>query len=345
MKNIKEHTIHQNASILEALAQINRLDHALTLFVVNDKNQLQGTLTDGDIRRGFLSGNTLNDNVCEFVSETFHCLNSEIDVPQIKKLKSNGIKLLPVVNKNREIIKVYDLQRLKSILPVDAVIMAGGIGERLRPLTDNIPKPMLKIGPQPIIEYNIDRLISYGIETIYISVNYLKEQIIEYFGDGSTKGISIKYIEEKEPLGTAGALSLIENFQNDILLTNSDLFTNIDYEDFYLAFYDQQADMAIASVPYTVNIPYAILKEEKNIVKQFTEKPTNTHYANAGIYLIKNKFIKLFPKNTNFDTTDLMQKMIDMNLKLIHNPILGYWIDIGKKEDLEKAKEFVKRLK
>lgn len=344
MKNIQNHIIHQNASIKEALAQINKLDHTLTLFVVNDLNQMKGTLTDGDIRRGFLAGNTLNDSVDKFTAETFHFLNNGIDVQKIRKLKSDGIRLLPLLNDKKEIIEVYDLHRLNSVLPVDAVIMAGGRGNRLKPLTDNIPKPMLKIGNKPIIEHTIDRLISYGIETIYISVNYLKEQIIDYFGDGSAKEISIIYIEEKKPLGTAGALSLIKNFKNNILLTNSDLFTNINYEVLYLTFHYQHADMAIASVPYTVNIPYAILEGGKNIIKKFKEKPSNTHYANAGIYLLRKELINDIPKNEFYNITDLMQSAIDNNKKIIHNPLIGYWIDIGQKEDLDKANEIVKHL-
>lgn len=345
MKNIQAHIIHQSASIIEALAQINKLDPALTLFAVNDQNQLKGTLTDGDIRRGFLSGKTLDDTVDKFITKKFHFLNNDIDVYKIRKLKSDGIMLLPELNDKMEIIKVYDLHKLHSVLPVDAVIMAGGRGKRLKPLTDNVPKPMLKIGNKPIIEYNIDRLISYGVEIIYISVNYLKEQIIDCFGDGSEKGVTIRYIEEDKPLGTVGALSLVEKFKHDVLLTNSDLFTNIDYEDFYLAFHYQQADMAIASVPYTVNIPYAILEEEENIIKRIKEKPSNTHYANAGIYLLRKELINEIPKNIFSNMTDLIQVTIYNNKKIIHNPLIGYWIDIGKKEDLDKAKEIVKHLK
>lgn len=201
---------------------------------------------------------------------------------------------------------------------------------------------MLQLGGKPIIEHTIDRLISYGIEKIYISVHYLKEQIIAFFGDGTSKGIQIQYIEEDEPLGTVGALSLVEDYKNDILLTNSDLFSNIDYEDFYLTFEKHKADMAIASLPYTVNIPYAILEEDKNKITSFKEKPSNTHYANAGIYLIKKELIRAIPKNEFYNTTDLMQYVIDSGKKIIHNPIVGYWIDIGKHEDLKRAQEILK---
>ncbi|MGM0613436.1 MAG: nucleotidyltransferase family protein [Bacteroidota bacterium] len=339
---MQEHIIHEKAPIKKALEQLNKLPKTLTLFVVNAKQQLLGTLTDGDIRRGFLKGRTLEDTVGLFVTADFHYLNNEIDVQKVKELKDKGIRLLPVIDESMRIKKVYDLHRLNSILPLDAVIMAGGRGQRLRPITDTVPKSMVKLGGKPIIEHTIDRLISYGIENIYISVNYLKEQIMDYFGDGSEKSITIQYIEEAKPLGTAGALSLVEDFSNDILLTNSDLFTNIDYEDFYLAFLEQKADMGIASIPYTVNIPYAILDEENNTVQSFKEKPSHTHYANGGIYLIKKEIITQIPENIFFNTTDLMQKLIDGKMNVIHNPLTGYWIDIGKHEDLKRAQEIVK---
>ncbi len=344
LSNIQDHIIHEKAPIKKALEQLNKLPKTLTLFVVNEEQQLLGTLTDGDIRRGFLNGRTLLDTTGLFVTSNFHYLNNEIDVQKVKELKNKGIRLLPVIDENKQIKKVYDLHRLNSVLPLDAVIMAGGRGQRLRPITDTIPKPMIELGGKLIIEHNIDRLISYGIENIYISVNYLKEQIIDYFGDGSSKGVNIQYIEEEKPLGTAGSLSLVNDFENDILLTNSDLFTNIDYEDFFLAFEEQKAEMAVASIPYTVNIPYAILEEEKGAIKDFKEKPTKTHYANAGIYLIKKEMIKAIPKNEFYNSTDLLQEMINSGKKVIHNSLIGYWIDIGKHEDLKRAQEIVKHI-
>ncbi|MFC2093006.1 sugar phosphate nucleotidyltransferase [Bacteroidota bacterium] len=344
MKNIQDHIIHQNASIKEALAQLNRLPKTLTLFVVNNNQQLVGTLTDGDIRRGFLRGKTLENQVGSFVTADYHYLGNSIDVHEIKKIKEKGIRLLPVLNKEKQIVKVYDLHKLNSVLPIDAFIMAGGRGQRLRPITDTIPKSMIRLGEKPIIEHNIDYLISFGIEKFYISVNYLKEQIIDYFGDGSDKEVIIEYIEEEKPLGTAGSLSLVESFEQNVLLTNSDLFTSIDYEDLYLAYLERNADMAIASVPYTVNIPYAILEEQDNFIKSFKEKPTNTHYANAGIYLIKKDLINEIPSNEFFNTIDLMQLAINKKKRIIHNQLVGYWIDIGIMEDLRRAQEIVKHL-
>jgi len=235
------------------------------------------------------------------------------------------------------------LAKLNSILPLRAVIMAGGKGERLRPLTENTPKPMLPLGDKPIIEHNIDRLISFGIDTITISVRYLSDQIINYFGNGSSKGITINYIEEDEPLGTIGCLSQIGKIDHEaILVLNSDVFTNINFEDFYLTFEDENADMAVASIPYSVDIPYAIMELNDNCITSFKEKPKNTYYANAGIYLIKKESLAHIPKNTFFNATDLMDAIMARTGKLIHSPITGYWIDIGKHDDYNKAREIIK---
>ncbi|MDA3894011.1 MAG: nucleotidyltransferase family protein [Salinivirgaceae bacterium] len=336
--------INESDNVRHAMKRLLDIPRALTLFVVDKNEKLIGTLTDGDIRRGFVSGLSLEDTVNKFMFKDFACLTRLSDMSEVKTLRKRGVKLLPVIDEKHRISKVYDLTKLKSILPLVAVIMAGGKGKRLKPITDSIPKPMIKLGNKPIIEHNIDRLISYGIETIYISVNYKKEQIMDYFGDGKNKGISIRYIEEDKPLGTIGALSLVEQFESDVLLSNSDLFTNIDYEDLYLNYLKKDADMAIASIPYTVNIPYAIFEEENNKIKGFKEKPSNTHFANAGIYIIKNSLLKYIPKNQFYNTTDLMEACITNKKTIIHNPIIGYWIDIGKMDDLKKAELIAKHL-
>ena len=226
------------------------------------------------------------------------------------------------------------------------MIMAGGRGKRLSPLTDNVPKPMLALGEKPIIEHNIDRLISYGIKKIYISVKYLGEQIQDYFGDGSSKGVSIEYIWEEEPLGTAGALALVNNFGTEnVLLMNSDLFTNVDFEDLYLDMISNEAQMAVASTEYKVDVPYAVFETENNQVTAFKEKPSYVYHSNAGIYILKKSLIERIPKNEFYDITTLMEALVQEDIKLIHSPIIGFWIDIGKPVDYKQAQEFVKHLK
>lgn len=346
MKSFTNYTIKQQETCLEALIKLDQEKSNQTLFVLDENEKLIGTVTDGDIRRGLIKGLNIESPIAQFCFPNFSFINEEINVSEIHRLKKERIKVLPKLNKFGQIEQVYSLSRLNSILPLHAVIMAGGKGERLRPLTDKTPKPMLPLGDKPIIEHNIDRLISFGIDTITISVRYLSDQIMNYFGDGSAKGIKINYIEEDTPLGTIGCLAQIKQINHKALLVlNSDIFTNIDFEDFYLNFENENADMATASIPYSVDIPYAIMELNENNITSFKEKPKNTYYANAGIYLIKKESLLYIPKNSFFNATDLMDSIIAKNGKLIHSPITGYWIDIGKHDDYLKAKEIIKHLK
>ena len=341
-KNIISHTV----SVIEAMKKLNELSETLTLFAIDEQQRLVGTLTDGDVRRGFINGLTLTDPVEKFMFTSFQKINNGFSIYDFKKVREKGIRLLPVVDEKGRIEKVYDLKKQKSILPVECMIMAGGRGERLRPLTDKIPKPMLTLGNKPIIEHNIDRLISFGIEKIYISVKYLAQQIIDYFGDGSDKGISIEYVWEDKPLGTAGALSLVGKFESDhILLMNSDLFTDADFEELYLNTVEQKAVMGIATVPYTTKIPYGIVTTCENQITGLKEKPVYTSYANAGIYIIDTCVLNKIPKNTFFNITDLMEQLIADDLTVVHTPIVGYWIDIGQHQDYLNAQEIIKHLK
>jgi len=189
-------------------------------------------------------------------------------------------------------------------------------------------------------------LALFGIDDFWISVNYLGEQIENYFGQGKEKNIKIEYVWEEKALGTIGAVSQIKNFEHDyILVTNSDLLTNIDYEQFYLEFIKQGADLAVLTIPYQVNIPYAVLETINGAVKSFKEKPTYTYYSNGGIYLMKKKFLKYIPKNTFFNATDLMEEFLKNDLKVISYPFVGYWLDVGKHEDFEKAQNDINYIK
>jgi dTDP-glucose pyrophosphorylase len=345
MKDFSKNIIPHTASVIEAMKKLNEVPGSLTLFVVDEQQRLVGTLTDGDIRRGFIHGLTLTDTVEKFMLKSFHKVNNSFTVHDFKQARDKGIRLLPVLNDKGQIEKVYDLKKRKSILPLEAMIMAGGRGERLRPLTDKTPKPMLPLGNKPIIEHNIDRLISYGIEKIYISLKYLGHQIVDYFGDGSSKGIQIEYVWEDQPLGTAGALSLVKKFNTDhILLMNSDLFTDADFEDLYFNKLGAGALMGVATVPYTTKVPYGIFTTNENQITGLKEKPVYTNYANAGIYILSQTVINKIPRNTLYNITDLMEQLITENQSVIHNPIVGYWIDIGQHQDYINAQEIVKHI-
>lgn len=344
--NSNTNIINVSSTIVEALNILNNLSN-LILFVVDKDKKLVGTLTDGDIRRGFMRELSIKGKVSEFMNTNFKYLESKnITLENIEELKKNNITKIPIVDDDFKIIKIIDCSITKSILPIQCVIMAGGKGERLKPLTDNCPKPMLKVGDKPILEHNVDRLIEFGIFSIFMSIKYLGNQIETYFGDGASKGIEIKYIKEDIPLGTFGSLSLIPKFDHDhILILNSDLLTNIDYHDFYKEFVNSNADMSIAAVPYNVQIPYAVLETNLNDVVSFKEKPTYTYHSNAGIYLIKREHLEKLKNNTYFNATDFMEMLIKNKCKVITYPLLGYWLDIGKHDDFKKAQDDIKHIK
>jgi NDP-sugar pyrophosphorylase family protein/mRNA-degrading endonuclease RelE of RelBE toxin-antitoxin system len=314
--------------------------------VVDENEKLVGSLTDGDVRRGLLKGYTVDSKVDEIIQpEPRYIKKGDYSIQKIIEYREEDYRIIPVVNEENIVVNVINFKHLKSYLPVDAVIMAGGLGQRLRPLTLNTPKPLLKVGSKPIIEHNIDRLAMFGIDDFWISVKYLGEQIQNYFGNGASKNISIEYVWEDEPLGTIGAVSKIENFNHDyILVTNSDLLTNIDYEQFFLDFINQDADLAILTIPYNVSIPYAVLETQMGEVKSFKEKPIYTYFSNGGVYLMKKEMLNFLPKNNFYNATDLMEELIHKCHKVISVPFNGYWLDIGRHEDYEKAQVDIKKL-
>lgn len=347
MIDVKNHIIHERSSLSAALKMMNDLGKDLTLFIINNEEQLIGTLTDGDVRRGLLGGLGINDTVTRFMMDSFRFIyKDDYKVKDVAKAKEQGIQILPVLDKKNRIVRLINFSVHKSFLPVSAVIMAGGEGVRLRPLTEKLPKPLLKIGERPIMEYGIDLMMQYGIDDFKISINYLGEKIVAHFGDGSERKISISYVREKEKLGTIGSVSLIEDIKHEnVLVMNSDLLTNIDLEEFFNQHEVKNADLSVACVPYNVSIPYAIMDTDHENVLSFKEKPTITYHSNAGIYLIRKKHLKRIPKNVCFNATDLIDDLIADKGKVIYYPILGYWLDIGKMDDFLKAQEDIKHIK
>ena len=341
--------ISSKLSLKVALSHLNDLPSkdSLTLFVVDESNKLIGTLTDGDIRRSLLNGFNLDSNVVEIMNKSPKFIHrNNYTIEDIDLFKEKEIDLIPILDEESRIEKIMDLSRMRTILPIDAVLMAGGEGRRLHPLTIETPKPLLLIGNKPIIERNIDRLALYGIDNFHLSIKYLGHKIKAYFEDGSKKDIKVNYVEEEKPLGTIGAISLVENFVHDeILVMNSDLLTNIDFEDFYKTFKSSNADLIVACIPYQVSLPYGVIETDNSRVVSIKEKPTYTYYSNAGIYLFKKELINRIPKNSFYNATDLMDELIKSNLNVVNYPILTYWLDIGKHDDFVKAQEDVKHLK
>lgn len=348
MSEISNHTILFSESVRSALVKLDALAYDAILFVVDESNTLVGSITDGDLRRGFIKGLGFETPLLDFIQPNpSYVREKDYSLDTLNDFRKKNLKIIPILNQKNEIVDILNFRTRSTIIPADAVLMAGGEGKRLRPLTLNTPKPLLKVGDKPIIEYNIDRLAKVGIQNIHISINYLGEQLIDYFGDGKSKNINIEYVKEDKPLGTIGSILLVKEFKHDdIIIMNSDLLTNIDFMDFFETFHSSDADMAVAATSYSVDIPYAILEtDEKQRVKSLKEKPKYTYYSNAGIYIIKKKLLKMIPEGSFYDITDLMEKILQMDLNIITFPINGYWLDIGKHDDYKKAQEDIKHIK
>lgn len=338
------HIINQRSSILDALNRLNLLSgKVMTLAVIDDNGIMTGTLTDGDIRRGLLHGIALNDPISLAMHKSFKYIKGEdIDVIQLRNLRKEGISLLPHLDDNGKIIHIYDLSTTHTILPLSAILMAGGKGERLRPLTDNTPKPLLKIGGKAIIDYNIEALADCGITDITVSTGYLAEQIYDHFSS-PIAGVNVKCVKESQPMGTIGAAALIERADDGTtLIMNSDLLTTISFEEMYIKHMQEHADVTIAAVPYIVSVPYAILATEHEQVKGIEEKPAYSYYANAGIYIFSNKLLNTLSTDRRTDATDLIQSAIDSKLKVIYYAINGTWIDVGTPTDFKHAQEIMR---
>jgi dTDP-glucose pyrophosphorylase len=346
MRNYKDHLISKETTIIEALVRLDYLTKDAILFIIDSEDKLIGSLTDGDVRRGMIRGLSTSESVLSIIQPTPRFLRKgELDIDKVIEYRNGNYRILPILDKDHKVVSVINFRETRSYLPIDAVIMAGGRGERLKPLTNTVPKPLLVIGDKPIMAHTVDRLALFGIDDFWVSLNYLGDQIEKYFGDGFEQNIKIKYIWEDQPLGTIGAVSKIEDFEHEyILITNSDVLTNIDYEHFFLDFINSGADFAVVSIPYEVSIPYAVLETVDGTVTSLKEKPTYTYYSNGGIYLMKRAVLAHLPKNDHFNTTDLMEKLLELNYKVISYPLIGYWLDVGRHEDFEKAQRDIKKV-
>ncbi len=347
MRSWQSRILPGNAVIKQALAILDKIGViSNVLFVVADDGRLLGSVTDGDIRRGFLKDSSVTDSITTVMNPNCKKLvRYQLDNAFIDFCKREGIRYVPVVDEADRIIDILDLRDYNEIILADAVIMAGGRGERLMPLTKDIPKPMLKVGEKPIIEYNVERLQKFGVRNIHISINYLGHQIEDYFKSGFDRGLNIHYVREDKAMGTIGSITRVPSFEQEVvLLMNSDLLTNIDLGDFYRSFLQSGAQMGVATIPHHIDLPYAILELQDSTVTSLKEKPRYTYFANAGIYFLRKEVLNLIPKDSFYNATDLMEKVLQGSGKLFHYPILGYWLDIGRLNDYYKAQEDIKHI-
>ncbi|MDB4291359.1 nucleotidyltransferase family protein [Cyclobacteriaceae bacterium] len=347
MQDFQKHLISEDAKIKDTLVQLSALSPDLILFVVDKNNKLLGSITDGDIRRGLIKKLNLNDQIDGIIQrDTKFITIGNLDIQKIIDYKRDLIHIVPILNEKKEIQRIISFREYFSFLSIDVVIMAGGKGERLRPLTEHTPKPLLNVGDGSIIEHNINRFIKYGITNFWISINYLGGLIKNHLGEGPSTEIKINYLEEDKPLGTIGALSKSIKFKSGyVLLTNSDILTNLDYEDFLLKFLNSDADFAITTVSHNYTIPFGVVEIDQHVIKRISEKPTFNYQCNAGIYLMKKEVLDLIPKDTFFNTTDLIEVLLSMGKIIFPYQFSGYWLDIGSHHDFQKAQRDIKTVK
>ena len=322
-------------SALEVLDQVG----SNFVLVVDADNKLLGTLTDGDVRRSLLNGETLESSVVTVMNTDYiHCLDSHSHAEVAELLSQHKIKYIPILDQQKKLVGVYSGEDSFLTTGKTALIMAGGLGSRLKPLTDNCPKPMLKVGDKPILQIIVERLAVQGFTEIYISINYLGEQIQEYFGDGSNFQVSINYLEETTKLGTAGAMGLLpKELSEPVVVLNGDVLTKANYAGLIDYHQRNSADISIGLTKQEMTIPYGVVNLEQEKVQSIVEKPTQTYYVSAGIYCVNPNVFNALAGQEFLDMPDLIQQQIDIKKNVVGFPLHEYWADIGMKSDYQKA--------
>lgn len=343
---MNKHIIPSSATLLEALAQLNRLSGTeMTLFVTDSAGRVTGSLTDGDIRRALLAGRQLTDTVADAACRTFKAVGTERTdeaTNLLRECRLKGISMVPRIDGEGRLVDILNLSRTRSLLPLSAILMAGGKGERLRPMTLTTPKPLLQIEGKAIIDYNIEALAAVGIDNITVTTRYLAEQLFEHFA-APVAGVQVKCVLEDQPLGTIGSAALADiPAEGNTIVMNSDLLTTINFEELYLKHRDSGAEATIAVIPYQVSVPYAILTLDNDRVTGIAEKPSYSYYANAGIYIFNNSLLRALPLDRRTDATDLVEQIITCGGHVAYYPIKGTWIDVGSPVDFRQAGELMR---
>lgn len=340
IKNWKNAVIKAASSIKDTMGIIDSAAMKIGL-VVDKSNVLIGTVTDGDIRRGILRGFSLDESVDKImnrhpvVSTPSQSRDTILDV-----MRDKGIYQVPIVDEAGCLIglEVMDDFFARKTQQSWVVLMAGGLGTRLRPITDNCPKPMLEVGGRPILETILHSFIEYGFRKFYISINYLGEVIEDYFGDGSNWGVEIHYIHEDKRLGTAGALSLLpEKPENPLVVMNADVLTKINFQHL-LDFHAEHRAVATMCVrEYDFQVPYGVAMVDHHRLVSIEEKPIHSFFVNAGIYVLNPDVLNMIPRDSFCDMPTVLEGLLEKKLETAVFPIREYWLDLGQRDDFLRA--------
>ena len=348
MKDIKDFLVNPDLSIRDVVARIDQNGSGIAL-IVDEEGSLLGTITDGDIRRAVLAKVDFDKPILDILDQKESDLykvpiTAPVGTPEDKLkdiMNEYVIRQVPLLDEAGRVVDISLLSEIitKKELPLTAVIMAGGYGTRLGPLTKKVPKPMLMVGNRPIIEIIIERLRESGIKQVNISTNYLAEKIKDHFKDGYDFGVDIEYVDENRPLGTAGALGLMEKPDQTILVINGDILSRIDFRSMLEFHRKYDADLTVGVGQYDIEVPYGVLECEGPLVHHRSEKPKYSFLVNAGIYILEPTVHKFIPSDEYYDMTDLIDRLINEGLKVVSFPVVEYWLDIGQYEDYQKAQK------
>ncbi|HIF9339301.1 TPA: nucleotidyltransferase family protein [Photobacterium damselae] len=339
---LSNYIIGKDETIEVALGKINDSSVGI-VFVCDDEQLLLGSVSDGDIRRALLNNFNKNIKVIDVMNKNPVISSNDLDKKNaLSLMNKHDISVIPIV-KNGKLCSIYTLKDLIKSKKVDnpVFIMAGGFGTRLRPLTDNCPKPLLKVGGKPILEIILKRFIDAGFFEFYISTHYLPEMIHEYFGDGSKWNVSITYVHEDKPLGTGGALGLLPRgiTQKPLIMINGDVLTNLDINAL-LDYHNKENALATMCVrEYDYQIPYGVVEKEGNKIIAMTEKPKYKFHVNAGIYVVSPKLFNSVDKYTKIDMPSLLESNIKNDENIVMYPLKEYWLDIGQMTEYKQAQK------
>ena len=340
MNRWRDVLIGKNTSILEAIKIIDLGSHQIAL-VVDDGNKLVGTVSDGDVRRAILKGMSLDRQVQEimFIEPTVASFqNSRDEIIATMKLKH--LRQIPIVDDDGCVVGLDLWENLISLEERDniVILMAGGLGSRLGELTKDCPKPLLRVGNKPVLETILENCLEYAFKHFYISVNYKADMVKEYFGDGSRWGVEIRYLEEKQRLGTAGAIGLLPEIPKaPVLVMNADVLTKINFKHL-MEFHQEHGSVGTMCVrEYEFQVPFGVVQLDNHTLRGIQEKPVHQFFVNAGIYVLNPEAVSLVPHNAHFDMPALFDRLIQQEMATAAFPVREYWLDIGRKDDLERA--------
>ena len=338
----RDRSIHETMSLMD----ISRLGIVL---VVDAKRRLVGTVTDGDVRRAILASLSLEEPIttllarkaCTEFAAPIWASDTAPRARLLELLQQHSIRHLPILDRARRVVGVVTLEEFIGDEPllVRAVVMAGGVGKRLLPLTQDTPKPMLRVGDRPVLEIIIQQLREAGITRVKVTTHHKPEKITEHFGDGRDFGVELSYVEEDRPLGTVGGLGLLEAPTDTTLVINGDILTQVDFRAMLLYHREHQADLTVAVRQYDLQMPYGVVECEGSKVVGLSEKPVLHCFVNAGIYLLEPAVYGLIPNGQRFDMTDLIQCVLQGGREVVSFPVHEYWLDIGQAADYEQAQE------